>query len=243
MPISSWSFSKLSDFEQCKYRAYLKYDAKIPEPERPLPPGKTEQANDRGTRIHELAEHFVGGTLKDFPAELSKFMAEFLHLRDLYRDGRVSMEGEWGVDRDWAPTEWKRAWHRSKLDAIVHTSPHTAVVIDYKTGRKFGNELKHGQQLQLYTVNAFFRFPDLEEVTTELWYLDQDEITSMTFSRNQGLRFKPNFDRRGHAMTECTDFPPNPNIHSCRWCQYGPWNGGQCKVGVNPSFKNIPIKQ
>ena len=58
------------------------------------------------------------------------------------------------------------------------------------------------------------------------------ELTSATFTRAQILRFKPNFDRRGHAVTDCTDFPPNPNVYSCKWCQYGPWNGGQCQVGV-----------
>ena len=47
--ISSWSFSKLGDFESCRLKAKLKHLDNIPEPERPLPPGKTEHANDRGT--------------------------------------------------------------------------------------------------------------------------------------------------------------------------------------------------
>jgi hypothetical protein len=40
--ITSWSHSRIVDFEACKYRAWLKYDQKIPEPERELPEGKTE---------------------------------------------------------------------------------------------------------------------------------------------------------------------------------------------------------
>lgn len=243
--IKSWSFSRLTDFEECKFRAFLKYVKRVPEPERPLPPGKTEHANDRGTRIHQLAEDFVSGKLKGEtpPHELNKFMAEFLHMRNLYADGKVSLEGNWGYDRDWAPTDWNKAWHRSKLDSIVHTSTHSAVVIDYKTGRKFGNEFKHGQQVQMYALDTALRFPDIEEIETELWYLDQDEITRMKFTRRQALQFKHNFERRGNAITTATEFPASPNIHVCKWCSYA--ESGDCKssVKLNPQFKGIPINR
>lgn len=232
MAISSWSHSKLGDFEKCKYLAWLKHDQKIPEPERPLKPGQTEHANDRGTRIHQHAEDYVTGKVDAQIPEMREFAQEFDHLRRLYPSGIVSLEGEWAVDRDWMPTDWRTGWHRSKVDAIVLPNKHSAIVIDYKSGKRFGNEVKHAEQTQLYALNAVLRYPEIEEVTTELWYLDVKELTSATFTRAQILRFKPNFDRRGHAVTDCTDFPPNPNVYSCKWCQYGPWNGGQCQVGV-----------
>jgi hypothetical protein len=232
MTISSWSHSKLGDFEKCKFLAWLKHDQKIPEPERPLKPGQTEHANDRGTRIHQHAEDYVTGKVDAQIPEMREFAQEFDHLRRLYPSGIVSLEGEWAVDRDWMPTDWRTGWHRSKVDAIVLPNKHSAIVIDYKSGKRFGNEVKHAEQTQLYALNAVLRYPEIEEVTTELWYLDVKELTSATFTRAQILRFKPNFDRRGHAVTDCTDFPPNPNVYSCKWCQYGPWNGGQCQVGV-----------
>lgn len=230
--IASWSHSSLSNFERCKFLAWLKHDQRIPEPPRPLPPGTTEHANDRGTRVHDHAEHYVAGKRDDQPPEMKEFAVELAHLRRLYTLGLVSLEGEWAVDRNWVPCEWKQAWHRSKIDAFVMPNEYQAIVIDYKTGRKFGNEIKHAEQTQLYALNAIFRYPKLEEVTTELWYPDVKDLTSVTFTRQQVLRFKHNFDRRGHAMTSCTDFPPNPNIHVCKYCEYGPWNGGQCTKGV-----------
>ncbi len=232
MTISSWSHSKLGDFEKCKFLAWLKHDQKIPEPERPLKPGQTEHANDRGTRIHQHAEDYVTGKVDAQIPEMREFAQEFDHLRRLYPSGIVSLEGEWAVNRDWVPTDWRTGWHRSKVDAIVLPNNWSAIVIDYKSGKRFGNEVKHSEQTQLYALNAVLRYPEIEEVTTELWYLDVKELTSATFTRAQILRFKPNFDRRGHAVTDCTDFPPNPNVYSCKWCQYGPWNGGQCQVGV-----------
>jgi hypothetical protein len=90
--------------------------------------------------------------------------------------------------------------------------------------------------MQLYVINALLRYPHLEEVTAELWYLDQNAVTSLTYTRDQGLRFRKNWDQRGHRITSCTDFPPNGNIHSCRWCFYGNRPDGQgtghCTAGV-----------
>lgn len=239
--IESWSHSKLGDFEKCKFLCWLKHDQKIPEPERPLPAGKTEHANDRGSRIHDNCEQYVNGTIDQLTPEADKFFGPQIDLlRVLHAEGLVSLEGEWGMSKDWEVAPWKGAWLRLKLDAIVFVDPTHAIVIDYKTGRKYGNEVKHAEQLQLYQLVAFLRYPKLEKVTSELWYLDQPDgqnITSMTFTRPQGLRFKGGFDKRGTALTTNTDWKPNPNIHSCKWCQYGPWNGGQCKVGVQDPKK------
>lgn len=231
MAINSWSFSRLDNFEKCAHRAFLLYDQKIPEPQRPLPPGKSEHANDRGTRIHDGAEHFVRGTGK-FLDEMSSFRVEFDAMARLYKEGRVSLEGEWAMDKQWEPTEWAKGWLRLKLDALVFLSDTEAVAIDYKTGRKFGNEIKHAEQLQLYQLNTFLRYPQLETVHTELWYLDQDDITSMTYQRHQGLRFRQRWDMRGNKLTNATSFPPNPNIFSCKWCMYGAKGSGVCERGL-----------
>ena len=219
--IPTWSFSRIQDFEQCKRRAKLKYLDKIPEPERPLPPGKTEHANDRGTRIHDAGERFARGGIELIP-ELQKFKPEFERLKALYAAGKVSLEGEWAMDRSWEPVAWASsdAWLRLKLDALVFLSPTEAVAIDYKTGKRFGNEVKHNEQLQLYQLVTFLRYPKLETIHVELWYLDVDELVTVTYTRNQGLRFRRSFENRGNAMTTCTEFPPNPNIFSCKWCPY-----------------------
>ena len=231
--IKAWSYSRLVDFEQCKLRAKLKYIDRIPEPARPLPPGKTEHANDRGTRIHDAGERFVRGGVELIP-ELKVFEAEFHDLRNKYSHGMVSLEGEWAVNKDWEPVAWgdRDAWARIKLDAFVRLSPTHAVVIDYKTGKKFGNEIKHAEQTQLYQLAAFLRYPELETIDVELWYTDQDDLTHMKYTRSQGMRFFQNFNQRGIAMTSAEEFPPSPNVFACKWCPYGPRGTGDCDKGV-----------
>lgn len=273
--IKSWSPTRLQSFNTCKRMAWLKYDQRIPEPERPLPPGKTEHANDRGTRIHESCERYVRGDINTLAPEAEKHFGMNLDLlRILHAEGLVSLEGEWGMNKDWEPWDynggwkeheflegakkvkalpergrdgdaylvgkkyftWVPVWLRLKLDACVFHDKKNATVIDYKTGRKYGNEVKHAEQMQLYQLVTFLRYPELEKVTTELWYLDQNEVTSQTFTRAQGLRFKHNFNRRGVDMTTATEFPANANIFSCQWCAYGPWGTGHCQDGVKKGY-------
>lgn len=233
--IRSWSYSRLVDFEQCKFKAKLKYLDKIPEPERPLPPGKTEQANDRGTRVHEGAELYVRGGVELLP-ELRNFVDEFKRLREMFKTGKVSLEGEWAFKRDWTPVAWMSAdaWLRMKLDALVFLSKTEAVVIDYKTGRRQYNEMKHAEQGQLYQLASFLRYPKLEKIVVEFWYLDEDSITSVTYTRSQGLRFLKTYSDRGTNMTSCIDFPATPTQWVCRFCPYKPEpkGTGHCLKGI-----------
>jgi hypothetical protein len=229
--IRSWSYSKLLDFEGCPMKAKLKHIDRIPEEKVP--------AAERGTAIHQLAEDYVLGKINTVPAELNKFRAEFESLRAQYIAGAVSLEGEWGFDRQWEPTDYKSAWLRMKLDARVHASKTHAVVVDYKTGKRFGNELKHGEQTVLYGIAEIIREPSIEDVTVELWYLDLDELASQTFSRKQILKYLPQFDKRGKAVTTATSFPARPNVFSCKWCPYSPSKGGQCTVGALPGDSDI----
>ena len=219
--IGSWSHSRAVDFEKCKHMAFLKYVKRIPEPERPLPPGRLEHANDRGSRVHDALEMYVRGKTDVYPHEAKSFRAEIDSMKKLFGLGMVSLEGEWGFNREWEAHDWKTAWLRMKLDALVFLSPYEAVAIDYKTGRHHGNEIKHGEQVLLYQLATFLRYPQLEEVHTELWYLDHDELTHGQFTRPQGLRFKRNWNERGNTITATTEFPANPSVFTCRYCPYG----------------------
>ena len=153
-PLKAWSFSALKTFEECAYRAYLSRVQKIPEP--------TNAAASRGSKIHEQAEAYVKGELGEMPQELKKFAQDFDHLRALYADARVELEGDWGFTMDWEPTSWvgSTTWVRIKLDALVFEEDNSARVIDYKTGKKWGNEIMHGQQCLLYAIGTFYRYPE-----------------------------------------------------------------------------------
>lgn len=231
--IPTWSFSRLQDFESCKYKAFLKYVKKEPEGERVLPPGKLEHPLDRGNRIHLEAEKFV---TEDGPLtpELRHFKEDLSALKVLHEKGVVEVEQEWAMDKLWQPTGWAvpETWLRLKLDAFVQTETGKATVIDHKTGKKFGNEVKHAEQGQLYQLVSFIKYPELHEITVEFWYLDLNDISKVTYSRDSGMRLLERFDKRGKAFTDCTNFEPNPNLFSCKFCPYGKKGTGACTHAV-----------
>lgn len=227
--IKSWSFSRLGDFETCAYRAKLKFLDKVPEPERPLKPGQTEHANDRGTRIHENIEKFIRGEAELCTEALKHFGPYIKSLKQYYEAGKVEMEGEWGFDKDWKPCDYRTAWLRLKCDAVWHQDEESVTIIDYKTGRKFGNEVKHGDQLQLYALCAAIKYPHAKYIDVKLWYIDQPPHPADPSKHNATEEVKTSakwlymvklFNARGKRITEATEFPPNANAYSCQYCAY-----------------------
>jgi len=234
--ISAASYSRYNIFSQCRMRAKLAFIDRIPEPDRgPPPKGKKEWANDRGSRIHDEAEQYVKGELDVLPIECKDFKHELNKLRSLYERGMVITEETWYFDKDWMPIDGKTYAEiavRIICDVTIFMDPITGVIIDYKSGAKFGNEVSHAQQLQLYQVSAFLKYPDLEDVYAEIYYFDQNELTSMHFTRKQGLRFFRAWDEKFKAMLSCTSFPPNANVYSCKWCPYRQDRSGDCSFGI-----------
>lgn len=230
-PVKSWSYSKLKKFEKCAYAVYL---SDVKKETKPVP--KDDAPNVRGTKIHKEAEDYVQGIIDTLPASLKKFKDDFLQLKETFLEGTIKIEDEWPFDKDWnSLADWwdKNVWCRIKTDVIEFFEKSGALIIDYKTGKKYGNEVPHTQQGQLYAISAFMRYPQLDVVTVEFWYLDEGKKTSKMYRRDQIGMFLKRFTERAEKMTTCVNFKPRPNIHTCRWCDYGPQNGtNTCPYGV-----------
>jgi CRISPR/Cas system-associated exonuclease Cas4 (RecB family) len=221
----SWSFSRLMVYEQCPYRFKLQFIDRVPD-EQP------KTAADRGTAIHQEAEDYVTGK-GEFTGNLRHFKPDFLALKTHYDAGRVTVEEEWAFDRDWKVAEWRTGWLRLKCDAVLHLNKQHVAVIDHKTGKRFGNEIKHARQLQLYALTSLLRYEAVDQVTCELWYLDQNELSSFVMHRKQLGKYLKMFDREGRAVTEAKTYPPRPNIESCKYCPYHADRQGNCEHGVS----------
>jgi hypothetical protein len=99
--------------------------------------------------------------------------------------------------------------------------------VTHNTGKKFGNEIKHGQQGLNYAIGCFMRFPELEFVSTEFWYTDKGETLQNSYSRDQALALLPRMQKRAIKLTSCTDFHPKPSPQNCKWCYYK--KSGDCE--------------
>ena len=213
-PVSAWSMSRLFDFEDCPYSVYLSKVEKMPTP--------SGAAAERGTQVHNHIEGFVKSEHADVIKEMLGFRKLIDHLREGFAEGKVEVEGDWAFDRTWNVAAWAapNAWARFKLDVLEHQSPTSAKVIDWKTGKKFGNELKHNQQGMGYAIAAFARYPELEFVEVQFAYLDQNDELRGSYTRQQAELLRPMLEERADKMTTCTDFEPKPSFHACRWCPH-----------------------
>lgn len=222
--LTQWSMSRLQTYELCPYRVKLQYLDKVADMQE-------HKSADRGSKIHEECEKFVRGEI-EFNDHLKHFYPEFQALRIEYDAGNVTCEEEWGFDSEWNEAPWDNAWLRMKCDCVVHLSKYELLIVDYKTGQRYGNEVKHQQQLQLYAVAGLLRFPEIENVICELWYLDKNELARFILPRSEMDKHLKYFTDKGDQMCAETEFAPNPTLHSCRFCPYQPNKQGNCKFGL-----------
>ncbi|WP_067586507.1 PD-(D/E)XK nuclease family protein [Endozoicomonas ascidiicola] len=226
--IRYWSFSTLSVFKECRYRVRKRKIERIPEPSGP--------AADRGNEIHDQAEHYVDGSSDELPKakKIEVFQSRFNALREEYQAGNVELEQDWWFDADWTPIEAKgkphdceALWYIAKLDVFLWESKTCARIIDHKTGKKY--EMKHSQQAMQYAIAAFMRYPELEYIETEFWYLDQGSELRKSYTREQAMVMLPRVASNALELTTCHKdaFTPNPSAWNCRFCHYA--TSGDCE--------------
>ncbi len=228
--IEAWSNSRFATYDQCPAKAKYQYIDKLKT--------ETNAAMQRGRDIHTYAEMYVKGKIQAMPNELELFDVEFDQLRKMFKaktGPSVNPELQWAFKKDWTPCEWfgPTTWCRIMIDCFVHNKKENrATVIDYKTGKiRDGYDI----QLELYAAGAFALFPELEEVKTELWYLDQGEIRGGdektgegVFTNEDGDRLIAEWNKRVKPMLNDKAFAPKPN-NLCHWCDFSNANGGPCE--------------
>lgn len=214
--IKSWSYSRYALHTECPAKAKYKFLDKLPEPPAP--------AMERGNKIHKLAEDYTKGEIKKLPPELKLYKDQFEELRR----SKPMVEESWTFRQDWSETtwnDWNGAWCRIKVDASCLDETEL-YVIDHKTGKpRDGYE----EQLSLYALGGMLKFPHIEMVHTQLWYLDHDiEPVAKSYSIKEFKDLKVGWEKRVKPMLSDTRFSPKPS-HKCQWCPYSKAKGGPCK--------------
>jgi hypothetical protein len=217
--VNAWSFSALKLYEECP--AKYKYE-KIDKIAYEKPP-----AMQRGIDIHKKCENYLNGDDPDqIPPELEEFDGLF---QDLHGMDNI-VEQQWGFTVDWKPTGWfakgkKATWLRVVLDDLVLYEDGTALVIDFKTGKPYGD---YSEQMSLFADAVFCRYHDVKSVETRLWFLDTGDEVVDTLTRKGLAARKKEWEDRVEPMFNDTAFRPKPN-RRCSWCPFSVVNDGPCK--------------
>lgn len=231
----NWSFSSLTNYEACAYRFKLAKIDRLPEP-----PRKENDPLERGNREHDLFYRYVTGKVDSLSASTARGLTGFLplfdHLRDLMQADKGEAEDDWIFDENWDVSDRGNAWLWSKLDFFAKDiDANYGVVIDYKTGKSAYKAASHVDQMTLYAGITALRYDWIERMDVELWYVDEEITRTMTFTREEALRYIGRFQQRADRIYNDRLFRANPNVQTCRWCPYRPHakgGTGACPVGV-----------
>lgn len=216
--IKAWSYSRKQVYDTCPFLAKCKFIDKLDEPKAP--------AMARGIAIHKEAEDYLLKRVRALPKSLKKLDKEFR----LLRQHNPFVEEQLAFDEDWNPVDWfhKRTWLRVKQDACEEVDYGKFRTIDVKTGNPRG---EYEEQLELYGLSVFLTFEDVEEVKTQMWFVDTGEIiTGPTVTAKDVPKLQKKFKQATKRMLNDTRFDPTPS-YKCKWCHFRKSNGGPCKHG------------
>lgn len=227
--ITSWSWTKYSDYRQCPRKFKYKYIDRLKE--------EKSDALARGSEIHDLAASYIRGKLRQLPKELKAFTIEFKALRAQYKKEPFIVEDSWAYKQDWSIVEWfdADAWLRVKLDCARPIAPKVLSIVDFKTG-KFRPSPQYTEQLELYALAALARFSDVTAVHPQLVYLDAEVVypadrETLKFTQHDVDRLKALWHTRIRTMFSDGTYIPNKSV-LCGWCSFRKAKGGPCEHGT-----------
>lgn len=206
----SHSYSSIKMFENCPYRYYRQRILKDVKDE-------SNQFSQYGERIHKMLELRLSEA-QVLPSEASKYEPLCVSIERMVDDGaELLIEKELVLNENLLPTTWwaEDAWIRSKLDVLV-VKGDTAVVMDWKTGKRNIDTF----QLQLFTVQVFKHFPEVQKVKTSLVWLKEMAMDTEIYKRQYANALWTDVIRRIkriHDAQENDVWPAKPS-GLCRFC-------------------------
>lgn len=218
--VTAWSYSRYSDYKSCPAKFKYKHLEKRSDP--------GSAAMNRGNEIHKLAEKAVQAKI-DIPDELMGVKKEI----EFLRDNMAVAEESWGFRNDWnwiGRPGWfgDDVWFRAKTDVRLLYDDDTLLLGDWKTGKMyFSNE----EQIELFALAGYRRFPNVTEVDTRLWYTDadpNDNEIQRTYNVKELEAIQRDWTKRVVPMFKDRKFAPTPN-QWCGRCPFSKGNGGPCR--------------
>jgi len=261
-----YSHSKLSAFEQCKYKYKLKYIDKIPSPVK-----RTIEAH-LGSSVHSALEWLYKGVIegkipsideliqkytefwqkdysdkflivrkelkpKDYFNKGVKFLIDYYLKHEPFDEGTVEVEKKIWINLN---EEQKIVGY---IDRLSYNSEKNEYEIhDYKTsGFLPGREkFEKDRQLALYSIAIKDTYGKEKPVILTWHYLNHNEEIVSRRTNEQLEELKEEIKRLIEKIEKTTDFPTN-KTPLCEWCEYKTY----CKAWGNsipPEFqkeKNI----
>ena len=244
-PMAQASFSRLEYYKNCPKAFEHKYVHRTKTLEAPQMKdrfGNVKQpAWQRGSVIHQAMDDYINDVRQDLIPELLDLKHEIEDAKELMKlnPARVLTEQNKYFDIDYNLIDMASLSEEDKsvtsggdvcpkhyhvliiIDLLIFNEDFTeAKVIDLKSGKM--HHVKHQSQTQLYALFTAIEYPDVQKLTTQLWYCDQGgAIRAKEYSRENILIYLNFWSRRISLMHQDLTFRENPHEQTCMFCDYG----------------------
>lgn len=211
------SHSRLSDYNQCPRKFYVKYIAKE------WPKEDDSPHLIRGDNVHKALENYIirktTGTEGIAPSSLqevenTKPLVDALigQFHNTYPEIQLA------VDKDFKKVEWfaKNAYYRAIIDVLC-LNPKAGFAGDFKTGKIYDYS-GFGGQLHLTSAMVLSAFPELDYLDIAYIYVDHKQTFQLRFTRDDLPKLLEHFHAESQKVNQDASFLPTINEH-CKWCQ------------------------
>ena len=204
------SFSALKMYENCPKRYYHQRITKDVK-------DSVGEATLYGERVHKNLEDYLktGAALPDDSVKLQPLCDTF---RTSAGDGGFFVEQEYTLNKDLQETGWwdADAWLRFKLDVLVVRDNGTAIVADWKTGKRRPDF----DQLEMFALAVFSFWPAVNKVTSVFVWTKENAMDKETYKRehidDMWTRLLTRINRVEKSLE--TDVWPAKPSGLCRYC-------------------------
>jgi hypothetical protein len=204
------SFSALKLYENCPKRYYHQRITKEVK-------DSVGEATLYGERVHKHLEDYLktGAALPDDSVKLQPLCDTF---RTSAGDGGFFVEQEYTLNKDLQETGWwdADAWLRFKLDVLVVRDNGTAIVADWKTGKRRPDF----DQLEMFALAVFSFWPAVNKVTSVFVWTKENAMDKETYKRehidDMWTRLLTRINRVEKSLE--TDVWPAKPSGLCRYC-------------------------
>lgn len=202
------SYSSIKMFENCPKRYFHQRIEKSVKDE-------GNAVTRYGERVHKSLEERLQADGHPLPRDVGKYEPLCASIEKL--GGTLTVEEEMTLNMDLQPTGWwdKDAWLRSKIDVLVRKGPK-AVMFDWKTGRRRPDF----DQLELFALQVFKHYPEVEQVKTTFVWLKDMAMDHEVYTRDDEADLWSKLlskVKRIEGALEHDNWPAKPS-GLCNWC-------------------------
>jgi hypothetical protein len=208
------SYSRLRDLKTCPKMFYHKHIL------RDCPDRPENDALRYGNYVHKAIEDHVRDG-KELPQGLARIKDIIIALR---RGAESCLaEPPYALDKNWEPcqpTDWNRAWLRTKIDLAVRRARY-GFHVDWKTGKP-----QNSDNIQLAISSAVMALwhPELEEIDACFFYTQtMKKSETIHLRRSDVSKIMDIVVKKAEDIDYRLvqgDWPATPN-YTCRYCDCG----------------------